>query len=97
MWTAIISLLSGGLLTGGILWIRQFFKNQSEVTQLKDIAVVADERLQKADEQSTLDRYKRNQELINEASKILTNNDTSAALALLRRKFPKSGSPTTSS
>ena len=88
MWTIILSLLGGGLITGVIVWIKQFFSNKEKIVDLTNISESATERIAASEQQAELDREKRSKELDVEATKIITTNDADAALTLLRRKFP---------
>jgi len=92
VWTIILSLLGGGLITGAIVWIKQFFSNKENIVDLTNIAESATERIAAGEQQAELDREKRSKELNVEATKIITTNDADAALALLRRKFPSHSS-----
>jgi len=88
VWTVILSLFGGGLITGAIVWIKQFFFNKEKIIDLTNITESATERITAGEKQAELDREKRSKELNVEATKIITTNDADAALALLRRKFP---------
>jgi len=88
VWTVILSLLGGGLITGAIVWIKQFLYNKEKIIDLTNITESATERITAGEKQAELDREKRSKELNVEATKIITTNDADAALALLRRKFP---------
>jgi hypothetical protein len=80
MWTAIISALTGACGAALVLWLRTLFTAKP--------ADVAGDRIETAEAQAEADRTKRLDEINAEADKIMANKDATAALDLLRRKFP---------